>query len=362
LSYFLAFVGFALLIVLHEAGHFTLAKATGMRVERFALFFPPLLLKYRKGETEYGLGAIPLGGYVKITGMNPEEELPPVIAARGYYAQPVWKRIVVILAGPLVNVLIAFLLLFGLAFGAVKTESTRVDEVTPNSPAAVSLEPGDRILSVDGVRGPAGDTKGRILAFRRAIGSHRCPGQLEPGCLARTPAVVRVARDGRVVALQARPRYDPAARRMLLGFRFGEPLHPGVGEAARTSVTLMWNVTSATLGVIARIFESRKRKELSSVVGGYEVTRKSFAEDTRRAFTLLAVISLSLALINLFPFLPLDGGHVFWSVVEKVRGRPVPFQVIQQASVVGFLIVMFFFLIGLTNDIDRLSGGGFQTR
>jgi regulator of sigma E protease len=78
--------------------------------------------------------------------------------------------------------------------------------------------------------------------------------------------------------------------------------------------------------------------------------------------TLLAVISLSLAVINLFPFLPLDGGHVFWSLVEKVRGRPVPFRVMEQASVVGFLLVIFLFFIGLTNDIDRLTGGGFQTR
>src|SRR3989440_151352 len=109
-----AFAGFALLIILHEAGHCAAARAVGMRVERFALFFPPLLFKVRRGETEYGIGAIPLGGYVRITGMNPYEEIPPEHAHRAYFRQPVWKRIVVIAAGPFVNVVIAFVLLTGL--------------------------------------------------------------------------------------------------------------------------------------------------------------------------------------------------------------------------------------------------------
>jgi regulator of sigma E protease len=363
-SYVLAFVGFSLLIVLHEFGHFSVAKLTGMRVERFALFFPPLIVKVRRGETEYGIGAIPLGGYVKITGMNPEEKLPPEVAARAYYAQPVWKRVVVILAGPFMNLLIAFFLLFGLAFGAVDALSTKVNQVTPGSAAATALKPGDRIVSVDGVHGPRTDDEARLLAFRRQISSHHCAGKPVSGCVATTAAAVQVVRDGRLVTLRIHPRYDAQAqaKRTLLGFRFGAPLNPSAPQAASTSLDLMWAVTKETLGVVVRIFEPEKRKELSSVVGGYEVTRQSFSEDIRRALTLLAVISLSLALINLFPFLPLDGGHVFWGLVEKVRGKPVPFRVIEQASVVGFMIVVFFFLIGFTNDIDRLSGGGFQTR
>ncbi|MGN6187759.1 MAG: site-2 protease family protein, partial [Conexibacter sp.] len=94
MSWLLAFLGFVLLIVLHEAGHFAAAKAVGMRVERFSLFFGPMFWKVRRGETEYGIGAIPLGGYVRITGMNPTEEIPPEVAHRAYYRQPVWKRIV----------------------------------------------------------------------------------------------------------------------------------------------------------------------------------------------------------------------------------------------------------------------------
>src|SRR5947208_6463035 len=114
MSYLLAFAGFAALIILHEAGHFVAAKAVGMRVERFSLFFGPMLVKVRRGETEYGIGPIPLGGYVRITGMNPHEEIPPEVAPRAYYNQAVWKRIVVILAGPAVNIAIAFLIMWAL--------------------------------------------------------------------------------------------------------------------------------------------------------------------------------------------------------------------------------------------------------
>ena len=106
-----AFLGFSALIMLHELGHFTAAKAVGMRVEKFSLFFGPMLVKVRRGETVYGVGPIPLGGYVKISGMNPHETLPPEVASRAYFRQPVWKRLVVIGAGPAMSLLVAFVLL-----------------------------------------------------------------------------------------------------------------------------------------------------------------------------------------------------------------------------------------------------------
>src|SRR3954447_22183442 len=108
-----AFVGFSTLIMLHELGHFAAAKATGMRVEKFSLFFGPMLLKWRRGETVYGVGPIPLGGYVRITGMNPRAELAPEVPPRAYYRQPVWKRLVVIGAGPFMSLLTAFVLFWG---------------------------------------------------------------------------------------------------------------------------------------------------------------------------------------------------------------------------------------------------------
>jgi regulator of sigma E protease len=358
-SWFLAFAGFAALIILHELGHFAAAKAVGMRVERFMLFFPPILARFRRGETEYGVGAIPLGGYVKISGMSPNEELPPEVAPRAYLRQPVWKRIVVIAAGPFVNVVLAFLILFLLFAVKGETVSTKqVDAVQKGAPAAASLRPGDRVVSVDGVRGGP-------VALRKQIATHRCAGRQVQGCPATTPATVVVRRDGRMQTLKITPKYDREAKRPLLGFSFGYAYHRlPVGHAATRSVTGMWDVTKATVGAVTRIFyDSQARKNVSGVVGSYEVTRQTFQEDDIvLALQILALISLSLAIINLFPFLPLDGGHIFWALAEKVRGRPIPFRVMEQASYVGFVLVIMLFMVGLTNDIGRLRGEGFGLR
>src|SRR5205823_11506898 len=205
MTWVLTIAGFAALIVLHGLGRFMAAKATGMRVERFFLFFPPKLVGIKRGETEYGIGWIPLGGFVKITGMNPEEELPPEVAARGYYKQPVWKRIVVIGAGPAMNILVAFVILFALGLTSVEL-THRVGSVTAGSPAAAKLKPGDRIASVDGVSGGFG-------TIRHQIASHRCAGKPQDGCRAATAATVKVIRDGRPVTLRIHPEYEAALRR-----------------------------------------------------------------------------------------------------------------------------------------------------
>jgi len=355
MSWVLAFAGFAALIVLHEAGHMVAAKAVGMRVERFFLFFPPKLWSFKRGETEYGIGAIPLGGFVKITGMNPDEELEPEVAERGYYQQPVWKRIVVIAAGPAVNLLIAFVILFFLAFEVAEPTST-VESIEPGTPAASVLEPDDELVAVDGRRG-------ELEELREQIATHECAGEQQDGCIAETAAEIAVLRDGRELTVSARPEYSAEAERPLLGFAYGtRPLDPGIGGAASWSVDRMWEVTSLTVTIVARIFNAEQREQISGVVGGYEVTRQSIEFDTRQALLVLGLISLSLAVINLFPFLPLDGGHIFWSVVEKLRGRPVSFRTMERASVVGFALVMVLFAIGLTNDIGRLTGEGFNVR
>jgi regulator of sigma E protease len=372
LSYLLAFAGFAALIILHELGHFAAAKAVGMRVERFALFFPPLIARFRpKGsETEYGIGAIPLGGYVKITGMNPAEDIPPEILPRAYFRQPVWKRIVVIAAGPLVNIVLAFLILWVLFISqGVTKPALAVRDFDPNTPAAQVLRPGDEIVSIDGVRGaaPGLTTKqidDRATALRSRINAHKCAGRLVQGCVAATPARIVVLRDGARLKLDVRPRYDAQAKRMLLGFTFGAKQDVSAGRAASLAVTGMWNVTKTTVDRIVKLFyDSKARDDVSGVVGSFETTRQSFEFDTVQAFTVLALISLSLGIINLFPFLPLDGGHIFWALAEKIRGRPIPFSVMEKVGIVGFMLVIFLFYVGLSNDIGRLtSGQGFGVR
>jgi len=370
LSFVLAFIGFALLVILHELGHFSAAKAVGMRVEKFSLFFPPTVFSRKIGETEYAIGSIPAGGYVKISGMNPDEDLPEEVRDRAYHAQPVWKRIVVIGAGPAVNLVLAFVLLF-IFFAAIgpETGTRNVGSTEKSYPAAGVLHPGDRLVSVDGQRGTPEQ-------LANVINRHGCAGpksDWEAGCRAQTPAKLTVVRDGRRQTFMLTPKYDPAALldpdsetrgRMRVGFSYqpGPRDRYALDDSFHYTALNFWDFTKATAELPARLIDPEKRKEISGVVGSYEVTRQTILVDVEQVVMILAVISLSLAIVNLFPFLPLDGGHIFWAIVEKVRGKPVSLAVMEKAGVVGFMLVILIFLIGLSNDIGRLSGEGFQVR
>ena len=409
MSWVLVVAGFAALIMVHEGGHFVVAKLTGMRVERFFLFFPPKLVSFRRGETEYGIGMIPLGGFVKITGMNPEEleaaergenvehkpglleqlegadsgkdtpqpiegdgPVDPEVIERAYYNQPVWKRIAVIAAGPVVNIVVAFVLLFAVYLSLPLPDGIQVESVQAGTPAAGVLKPGDRLLAVDGARATIPDLSKIDDANRRinvandkfahitnVIRGHHCAGGRSPNCRSKAPVTVKVERDGKVRTFQIPTYYDPDHHRYRLGIEFKAvgtaTAHQSPIEAAHLAVDKMWFVTSRTLSVIGRIFQPAERKQISSVVGGSQALNQAIGFNAHEGIFVLAVISLSLGLINLFPFLPLDGGHIFWSLVEKIRGRRVPFAVIERASAVGFLLVLCLFAIGLTNDIGRLT-------
>jgi len=358
MSWLIAFAGFCALIILHELGHFTAAKAVGMRVERFSLFFPPLIARKKIGETEYSIGALPLGGYVKISGMSPAEDLPEEVRTRAYHAQPVWKRIVVIAAGPAVNFVLAFVLLviyFG-AYGPRDESTPFVAQTEKTYPAAGVLKPDDKLVAVDGKRGdPA--------VLGRQIATHKCDGRPVDRCKATTPATVVIERDGQRKTFELTPIYDGEAKRTRLGFGYSLGNRPvAFGEAVDIASDRFWFVTKETLKLPAKLIDPEERKQLSGVVGTYETTRQSILERPRDAVAILALISLSLAIVNLFPFLPLDGGHIFWAVVELFRRRPVPFYVMERSGVIGFMLVLVIFVIGLSNDIGRLSGDGFSVR
>jgi len=368
-SWFLTILGIVALIVLHELGHFTVAKAVGMRVERFSLFFPPTLFKVRRGETEYAIGAIPAGGYVKITGMNPEEiaDLDPEASRRAYYNQSPWKRIAVILAGPGVNIAIAFLLFWAVLFSgslhgatalgnldpSVTTlhATTKVEAIEKGMPAQGTLRAGDRIVAVDGHPATGESAK-------QSIASDRCAGTLKNGCRAAAPVLLTVLREGHRVTVAVYPRYDSEAGKMLIGVYFGAaPKSFGVLSAAGAAITEMWHVTEHTLTNFGRaLTEPKVRHELHSIVGISQVGQETVAAGAGYALVFLGFLSLVLAVINLFPFLPLDGGHVLWSVAEKVRGKRISLMAMYRFSSVGIVLLLFLVINGVSNDISRLTG------
>jgi regulator of sigma E protease len=369
MSWFLTLLGIIALIILHELGHFTVAKLVGMRVERFSLFFPPTIFRIRRGETEYAIGAIPAGGYVKITGMNPEElkDLDPEVARRAYYAQPPWKRVVTILAGPGVNILIAFVLFWVILFsgnlnGAAALENinpavntvtttTTVQSVERAAPAEGVLRRGDRIVAVEG-------RPVTVTSIMQAVNAHRCAGALVEGCRAATPVRMTVLRGGHRVTLSIFPRYNAREKRMLIGFLFGAaPKSFGVLTAASTALDEMWHSTTQTLtGFVNALSSSKARHEISSIVGITRVGHETVAAGTGYALVFLGYLSLVLAVINLFPFLPLDGGHVAWAIGEKLRGRRISLMAMYRFSSVGIILLLFLVINGVSNDIGRLTG------
>jgi regulator of sigma E protease len=363
MSWFLAALGFMVLIVLHEAGHFAAAKAVGMRVERFSLFFPPLLLRKKIGETEYALGSVPLGGYVKISGMNPSEDLPDEVRTRAYYSQPVWKRVTVIFAGPAVNLILGFLLLVSYAWliGPPDPDrSNQIGQIDRNYPAQDVLHAGDRVVAVNG-------TPGTPEQLRNLVQQSSCAEQPPvQGCRANEPVTVTVERDGRRVTERITPVWDAENETMRLGFSYDPRSGPHepfpFGEAVDRSADALWFITKQTVSIPAKIIDPEERKQINGIVGSYETTRQTILDEPADVVYILAVISLALALVNLFPFLPLDGGHIFWAIVEKIRRKPVSFATMERAGVVGFALVLMLFAIGLTNDINVLQDGGFGQR
>ena len=364
-----------------------------MRVERFSLFFPPTIARIKWGETEYALGLIPAGGYVKITGMNPEELEPKAASAlattlpgfpttggrktedssvdseilrRAYYNQPPWKRIAVIVAGPGVNFLIAFVLFWAILMsgninGSISLSnldpslqplqtSAAVLQIEKGSPAASALHQGDRILAVDGRRVT-------VESARKQIAAHTCAGPLKSGCRAATPVHLKIIRDGHLRTIAIYPRYDPELHRMLLGITFGSVKHFSVIAAASASLGAIWHATEGTLTGFAKALTSSKtRHEVRSIVGITQTVHETVVEGPGIALVFLGYISLVLAVINLFPFLPLDGGHVLWSLAEKVRGKRVSVGAMYRYSSVGILLLLFLVINGVSNDISRIAG------
>ncbi len=402
MGWVLTFIGISALVILHEFGHFAAAKAVGMHVERFSLFFGPAIFKVKRGETEYRIGTVPLGGYVKIWGMSPAELEPapmpatarasvpglsrrPLAAAvagpseqaaagattlgaiapeerdarRAYMNQHVWRRIVVIAAGPAMNVLVAFVILAGVyMFSAQHESSSRavIASVEHNMPASGVLRKGDVLVAVEGR--PV-VIHGESESFIGQIAAHRCAGTQVNGCVASTPVRFTVLRGKQLLHLSVTPRYDAKEKRALVGIHSGPVLsRDSVAQALSASVSEMWSVTTETVSRVSQVFTSAQaRKQVHGIVGVSHVESEAFSFGAADALYVLALLSLSLAILNMFPFLPLDGGHIFWALAEKLRGRAIPFAVMERASVVGIALVLVLAAIGFSNDLHSLANG-----
>ena len=399
MSFFIAILGLGLLVLVHEAGHFFTARAVGMSPRRFYIGFPPPLVKVRRKGIEYGIGAIPLGGYVKIPGMHrpapsdldmhfgsalaeapqligpvehikrrlaegdmtgARELLPELEEALGrpqlsgqalkssrrglnelkdglgddaYWRQRTWKKVAVIFAGPGTNLLFAVVLftaLFLVSSGgtrlgfAIKADAPVVEQVRADRPAGrMGLKPGDRIVEVNG------QAVTRVEDVPRLIQASKGGVRL------------RVRRGGKFLTLgPTKPRAEPRL---------------SVPSATWQSLKLTGVVTKEIGASLVKLVHGQGRKDVSSPVGIVQGSSEALKQGLDTYFWVLGLLSLSLALLNLLPLLPLDGGHIAFSIVEGIRGRAVGREVYERVSAVGIALVLLLFFIGLSNDVGRLG-------
>ncbi|MGZ4339301.1 MAG: M50 family metallopeptidase [Gaiellaceae bacterium] len=388
-----AIVGLALLVLIHEAGHFFAARAVGMTPRKFYIGFGPPLVKKVRGKVEYGIGSLPLGGYVKIPGMSRPSPgdltatLPPEVreahrqelrlldsalergdydAARAelaalrpaigdsryvqelqwslepdaYWRQATWRRLVAIGAGPAINLIFAFLLFAALFMVATNVETNVIARVQAGSPAAAAgLHDRDRVVAIAGQAVKPKDIPPAIRATR---------GQ---------PFRLVVDRNGHRIAL------GPVSAKLTGGvYRIGIAIESrqGPGEslpaAAKDSLSLSWAVTADTVRGLSRLATGRDTNQVSSSVGIVKAQQQAWRQGVRDFLSVLGLISLALGLMNLIPVLPLDGGHIVLALVEKVRGRTFAQSVYIRYSVVGLTIFAVLMYFGLRNDLFG-SGG-----
>jgi regulator of sigma E protease len=410
-SVLVAIVGLLLLVAIHELGHFSAAKASGMRALRFYLGFPPAIAKRTWRGTEYGIGAIPLGGFVKIPGMlRPESgdlydvedvlgnarDVDEVAATRlaaevadvqrcldqgrhddaraagrrlaaeveaaeglsavgrrrvlrslerldqnldpdAYWRSSRIRRLIVIAAGPIANVIACFLILTAVALYGLPVAVPVVESVIAKSPAAATgLHAGDRVVSVNG-------RHSGVNGIRNAIADSK-GGRVS----------LVVVRDGHRLALRTeRSQVIDGAYR--LGFQFGTVNRPySVVHAPTFAASEMWALTTGTVRALADVVTPSGRSQLHSTVGIVRVSAQAEQAGATDYLVLLAFISLSLAIFNLLPFLPLDGGHILMIALERIRGRMVSRAVFERVSVLGIMLMALLFVVGLQNDLSSI--------
>ena len=331
------------MIFMHELGHYLTARAAGMKVTEFFIGFGPKLWSFRRGETEYGLKAIPAGAYVKIIGMSNLEEVDPADEARTYRQKPYWRRMSVALAGSTMHFLMAFVLIFSVlvAFGFPQENAWKIGEISgiegEGSPAQeAGLQPDDRILEVDGR-----DVSEDYLAFREYLRAR--PGE---------EVELLVERDGRELTLTPRLAELPVEDGEPVGFlgiRNADVLErrnpiAGAVEAVRLTGTTMWESLRGLAGVFSPSGISGYVENLTNagqeraddgagadapegedrLVSIYGVVRLGdtvWQSGLANFLTFLFAINIFIGLFNLVPLLPFDGGHVAVATYERLRER-----------------------------------------
>jgi regulator of sigma E protease len=344
-----------ILIFVHELGHFLLAKKLGVAVLKFSLGFGPKLIGKKIGETEYQIAVFPLGGFVKPLGEDPQEEIKEEDRHRSLWAQPIWKRVLIIGAGPFFNFFLAVVLFSSINLFGIPYFPPKIGEVSPGLPAEqAGLKKGDVILSIDGQEVTKWDDLSKII--RNSEGKE---------------LLLKVKRDGEISEIKVTPK--PSTQKNLFGeeipaFVIGitpadEILVQKVGpfEAVGKGFSQTWFGIKLTIVSIIKLVE---RVIPAKTIGGPILIAQMAGEQAKRGLVSLAlfmaILSINLGVINLFPIPVLDGGHFLFLGLEAIMRKPVSIKKMEIAQQIGLMLIILLMLFAFYNDLIRVfsPGGG----
>jgi regulator of sigma E protease len=350
-----------ILIFVHELGHFLIAKKAGIRVDEFAIGFPPRLYSKKSGETTYSLNLIPFGGYVKIHGEDPTEESPAGDEDRNMNTKPAWVRIAVLAGGVAFNIIFAWLLLSVGFMTGLPTSTQGVEQfvdgesaliitgVAANTPASeAGILPGDQLLFLEsGALSLQDPQPQEVVDFIDTVGASEVVVLHKRGEEVLTTTLIPNIVDG-----------DPSVgigldRVGLVKFPFFEAFVQGAVATFNMVITV-----AVFLGIfIADIFQGQG--DLAQVAGPVGII--SFVGDAAHLgfvylLSFTAFISINLAVLNILPFPALDGGRILFVVIEKIIGRPIKASIAQGLNVLGFVILIVLMVVVTFNDVLRVLG------
>lgn len=346
-----------ILVFVHELGHFLLAKKLGVGVLTFSLGFGPKIFWKKIGETQYQIAAVPLGGFVKMIGENPEEEVQEELRSRSFSNQPVWKRALIIGAGSFFNFFLAIVLFSTINLFGIPYSPPKVGEVNPGLPAeAAGLKKGDLILSIDGQDLKKWDDLSRII--RSSQGKE---------------LMLRVKRNGETLEIRVIPKsssvknlFGEEVSTFVIGITHsGEVLIEKVNPLVALGngfIQTYQGIKLTLVGIVKLIQGVIPGK----TIGGPILIAQMAGEQARRGLLSLAlfmaILSINLGVINLFPVPILDGGHFLFLTLEAILRRPISIRKMEIAQQIGLILIILLMLFAFYNDLIRIISpeGGFN--
>lgn len=339
-----------LLIFFHELGHFIVARLFGVGVEKFSLGFGPKIVGKTIGITDYRLSAIPLGGYVKMVGEEPDAEVDPEDIPISFTHKHVFKRILIVAAGPFFNILLAVIILFGIyQFSGLLMLKPVIGEVKEGTPAYQGgIQKNDRIVSIDGVSVASWEDMAEIIMASQG----------------KTLTVaVRRGESEIIVSIRPEPKtfkniFNEDVDRYVIGVTAsGEVFSKDLTllQALTESVAQTYNIAALTIKSVVKLVQGTLSPK---TLGGPIMIAQMAGQQARQGMPnflfFMALISVNLAILNFLPIPVLDGGHLIFFLIEAVIGRPVSIRVREIAQQAGIFVLILLMIYVFYNDITRV--------